>query len=174
MRWGAETRGSHRVKPPGAGLGQARQQPSQYTWAPAPMQPSCGQWAGPRLLVTRRGRGLAGGSLCSRSDLTPGAGARPTQAPRAGWSQGPQEMGRASGEPGARGSPGSPMKVHAVLPIQPPSCQSHLGALPTPTSVLPWLKRPPQAGDPPGPATLTPGLPLSVEGRVSFPAGHMY
>lgn len=60
-RWGTETRGSHRVKPPGAGLGSS---PHCMPGAPAPMCPSCGWWAGPSLLITCRGRGLAGGSPC--------------------------------------------------------------------------------------------------------------
>lgn len=66
-----ETQGSQRVKLPRGWAGPGSS-PHRMPGAPAPMQPSCGQWAGPRLLITRRGRGLAGGSLCARSDLTQG------------------------------------------------------------------------------------------------------
>ena len=147
--------------------------------APAPMQPSCGQWAGPRLLITRRGRGLAGGSLCARSDLTQGWD--PVLLKHPGLT-GLRTLRRWAGHRGARGQglswepykgPCSPSPDSTpTLPV-PPRCPPH-AHLDKPASVSPWLKRPLQAGDPPSPATLTPGLPLSVEGRMGFPAGHRY
>lgn len=178
-RWGTETRDSHRVKfvrapGPRAGLGSSlHPMPGTSTWH----VPAASGGQGQRLLITWRGGDwagqgagpAAGGSLHAQCRPRPAPGARPVQPPRAGWAQGPHKMGRASGELRARASPGSPLEVRAFLPqIQPPSCQPHPGAAPLSPLRSCLGSETSTSRCSPGPVTLSPGLPPSVEGRVDL------
>lgn len=173
-----ETRGSHRVKPPGAGRGQAAALITCLGHQP-PHAALLRAVGGAKAAHHAQGAGPGRRLPLRRSDLTQGWD--PVLLKHPGLT-GLRTLRRWAGHRGAWGQglswepykgPCSPSPDSTpTLPV-PPRCPPH-AHLDKPSSVSPWLKRPLQAGDPPSPATLTPGLPLSVEGRMGFPAGHRY
>ena len=163
---------------PGAGLGQAAALTACLGHQP-PCSPPAGSGRGQG--CSSRAGGGAWQEAPSAPALTSPRGGSPSYSSTQGWlGSGPSGDGPGIG--GARGQglswepykgPCSPSPDSTpTLPV-PHRCPPH-AHLDKPSSVLPWLKRPVQASDPPSPATLTPGLPLSVEGRVGFPAGDRY